>query len=181
MPEKEKVEMIEHNDGVEDEIKVSKSTLDEILARQTALEKDNAVLKASVSKSKQDYERGKLEEDKRPRAFLKVYNGVPIVAWRSHQQSLEKSPLTGQIIGETIQGVFKLANGEMTMPLSESIVTNLRELAWIQKKDEKIVREYEMLDGSTRQDTVWIAEWEDSKFQEEYGDIEIAVSYLNHQ
>lgn len=179
-----KVEMIEHDDKIE----VSKSVLDEIKGQIEELKKDNIekgktieVLTKSVSKSKQDYERSKLEEVKQPRAFFKVYQRKPIVAWKSHLQTLEKSPLTGQVIGETMQGIFKLADGTETKPISESEITNIREQAWIRKKDERIDREYQLFDGTIRQGSVWIAEWEDSIMQEAYGDIEVPVVYLNHQ
>jgi hypothetical protein len=179
--EKKKVDMIEHEEEkVSDTIEVSKSQLDAILERQTALEKDNEVLKASVSKSKQDLERGKLNsKERKTQATLKLWKGVPVIGWKSDDTTLERSPLTGQIVGESLKATYFLADGSDTGPMEMINMIRVSDFTTVYKVNKyPIIRDIKGYDGRDYlEEELWEIEWENPELS--HGVKEIAVRFLN--
>lgn len=171
-----KTEMIEHEKPKE--MTVSTEKLDKVLERLDSLEKENDILKKSVSTAKYNFEREKLEKDKVMRVRFKLHKGVPIVALKSLEQSLIKSPVTGQIVNESIRYKYKLADGEEIEKPYVDFYTTIEhtEAHVIEKRKE---RDYMMYDGSVRDEVICTCEFIDPSLNDKYGKIDVAISYVN--
>ena len=178
--EKKKVEMIEHEPDTSkvDEIPVSKSKLDEIIERQDKLEKENELLRKSVSSAKYNAEKEKMQKDKIPTVRFKLLDGVPIIALKSLEQKLIRSPMTGLIVNENIRYMFKLADGTEQEILYVDFYTTIEHAIAhvIAKRTERV----EMYDGKIHDnEEVYTCEFIDLNLNAKYGKIEVPVPYIN--
>lgn len=168
-----------------DTIEVSKSQLDAILERQTALEKDNEILKASVSKQKQDMAKSELDKkDAKYSATLKVWEDTPVIGWYSVEQKLERSPITGQEVGERIQSKYILADGREVGPFEMykgQMSTNNKFTVVYKANKYPVIKDFKGYDGREySEEEMWQIEWDNPLFAEKYGEVkEIPVRFLN--
>ena len=154
------------------------STLEE---RLNKLERDNAILKETISKQRQSEAATRLDKDSSPRAQIRLWEGVPIVARKTVKNEHIMNPITGL---PTAQGNttidLKLANGKIIKEITLQKLNSISEWAILKQKELRQVRDYELWGGERDYNgQVWIAEWENPIMQTSYGDVEINVRYLN--
>jgi len=149
--------------------------------RLDKLEKDNRILKETVSKQRQLEAEARLDKDTSQTAQVRLWKGVPIIARKTVKNEHIMNPITGL---PTAQGNttidLKLANGEIVKEITIQQLNAISQFTGLKQKELRQVRDYELWGGERDIDgQVWIAEWVDSIIQSEYGDVEINVRYLN--
>lgn len=135
-----------------------------------------AILKASVSETKQEQAARNLEldgADKRLKGFLKKINGKLILRWKGADESevVARNGVVSEgdrFVGEVMKGHFVTIEGE-------DLITDYRD--FVRSRDRvwfRVVKD-EFIDG----DRIWTIEFEDIELRNKYGEIVIPVKYVN--
>ena len=186
MSEKEnKVAMIEHElpetkkETAPKEVVVSTEKLDKVMDRLDVLEKENELLKKSVSSSKYKLEQEKLDRDKVMKVKFKLHNGVPIVGLKSLEQRIVANPVTGHVTANAIiRYSFLLADGtEVEKPYQDFYTT-------IEHTDAHVVanhkeKDHQLYSGKLEDSLIFTCEFIDQALNEKYGHIDVPVCYVN--
>jgi hypothetical protein len=123
-------------------VEVSKEKLDAVLDRIDKLEKDNEILRDSVSRGRLEEAEDKRKEKEQPRAYLKVFMGKVVIGWKSSPQKIVYNPTTGLPVGEVLQATYKFIDGTDSGLADQVDFTRTEEREHVRIMSSRIIQEY---------------------------------------
>jgi len=124
-------------------IEVDAGLLQKILDNQEALQKDNALLRQSVSQNKLIEAENKAKPKQMPQAFLKVFMGKAVIGWKSERAEYVYSPgFSSAPVGEILKSRYYFADGTDSGVVDQVLFTREDARLWgsiIEDKNASVI------------------------------------------
>lgn len=139
-------------------------------ARADEFAKQIDVLRESVSRGRLEDAEGKRKPVEKPRAFLAVWDGKPVIGWKSEKNQYVYNPLNpNSVAGELLKTRLFLLDGTDSGEIDQVAFTRLNDRTYVRKVGEKR--------NDNNEVTAWVVEFEDQTIEPRQ--IEIHPQFIN--